>query len=286
MITKNPIEWSWAQLGHAAHTLGSASRSLRHMQETAHSPAPAVRRIHFSDLMNALRRGFSDFGAYRSDVMFLCVAYPIIGLLMAQIAFGHTLLPLLFPLASGFALVGPIAAVGLYEMSRQREQGRPVNWASAFAVFRSPTWGAIAVLGTVLVAIFLAWLLAAWMIYQATLGPEPPLSAAAFLHDVLYTQAGHQLIMIGCGVGFLCAALAMTVSIVSFPLLLDRDVGLDTAVETSVRAVFANLPMMALWGSIVAAALVLGSLPLFLGLVIVIPVLGHATWHLYRRLVR
>jgi uncharacterized membrane protein len=255
------------------------------MQDTAHSPAPAVRRLTFADLRQALSQGFSDFGAYRSDVVFLCALYPIVGLVLWRVAIGHALLPLLFPLASGFALVGPIAAVGLYEMSRERERGRPANWASAFNVFRSPAWGAIAVLGTFLVGIFLAWLLAAWMIYRDTLGPEPPVSVTGFVHDVLYTDAGHLLIVAGCSVGFLFALIAMTVSIVSFPLLLDRDVGLDTAVETSVRAVLANPVMMAAWGLIVAGGLILGSLPFFLGLVVVIPVLGHATWHLYRKAV-
>jgi uncharacterized membrane protein len=286
MTIKNPVEWTWAQLGHVAHAVGSAGRSLQHIQDTIHSPAPSVRRIGLGDIMDALRKGFDDFGAYRSDVIFLCVFYPVLGLVMARVAFGSDLLPLLFPLASGFALIGPFAAVGLYEMSRRREQGLPVAWRTAFQVVNAPGFGAIAVLGLLLVAIFLLWLGSAWAIYQSTLGPALPASIGAFAQDVLNTQAGHRLILWGVSAGFLFALLAMSISIVSFPLLLDRDSGLDTAISTSVRAVARNPFAMAAWGFIVAAALVLGSLPFFTGLVVVMPVLGHATWHLYRKLVR
>jgi uncharacterized membrane protein len=118
-----------------------------------------------------------------------------------------------------------------------------------------------------------------------TLGPEPPASVAAFFSDVFTTGAGWTMIAVGVGVGFLFAVLVLAISVVSFPLLLDRDVGLPTAVITSVRAVAANPETMAIWGLIVAAGLVIGSIPFFLGLAIVLPVLGHATWHLYRRIV-
>jgi uncharacterized membrane protein len=265
--------------------VGSLGRSLLGSQESRYAPLPAVCRIKAADLRDVLIRGLGDFGAYRTDVIFLCLIYPVVGIVLAWLTFGYEMLPLLFPLASGFALLGPVAAVGLYEMSRQREQGNRITWVDAFGVIRSPAFGAILVLGLVLLTIFLLWLLAANVIYQLTLGPEPPVSMAAFARDVFTTRAGWAMIVVGVGVGFLFALLVLEISVVSFPLLLDRDVGLYTAVRTSIRAVAANPGPMAVWGLIVASGLVIGSIPAFLGLIIVMPVLGHATWHLYRKVV-
>jgi len=285
MTIKNPIEWTGSQIVQAAHTLKTASHSLHHVQETIHSPAPTVRHIAISDLRHALMKGFEDFEAYRTDVLFIGVIYAAVGLVVARVAFGMNLIPLLFPLASGFAIIGPFAAVGLYEMSRMREMGLEAKWSNAFDVYSAPAIGAISLLGLILMTIFGLWLIAAWEIYLATFGPEPITSLSQFVHDVFRTPGGQTMIVIGIGVGFLFALLAMTISIISFPLLLDRDVGLDTAIRTSVRAVIANPGPMALWGLIVAAGLVLGSIPLFVGLIVVLPVLGHAVWHLYRAVV-
>jgi uncharacterized membrane protein len=285
MTIKNPIEWSGAQLVQAAHVAGTLRRSLHHARDRIHAPEPAVRRIHSSDIDAALRAGWEDFTAYRSDVLFLGLIYAVVGLVLARLAFGMDLLPLLFPLASGFALIGPFAAIGLYEMSLRRERGLGVSWKNALEVIDAPGFGAMLMLGLLLVTLFLAWLGVAWALYRATLGAAPLASPGQFANLVLFTTPGHVLILAGIGIGFLFAVLAMAISVVSFPLLIDRDVGLDTAIKTSVHAVMKNPVPMALWGAIVASALVIGSLPLFMGLVIVIPVLGHATWHLYRRLV-
>jgi uncharacterized membrane protein len=228
---KNPVEWIGAQLNSAAHAVGSTVRSLDHVQETVHSPAPAVRRIAVGDLREVLSKGWDDFGAYRSDVVFLAAIYAVVGLLLSRLAVGLDLLPLVFPLASGFAIIGPIAAVGLYELSRRREQGLPAKWINALDVFRAPAIGGVMVVGLLLVGIFLLWLLAAWFIFENTLGPDEPKSVAGFIRDVFLTDAGRTMIVVGVGVGFLFALLAMTISIVSLPLLLDRDVGLDTAIK-------------------------------------------------------
>ena len=175
MTIRNPIEWATDQFKLAGTAIGSASRAGIGAEEDRAAAAPEVRRIGFDDLKEALARGFDDFAAYRTDVIVLCLIYPVIGLVLARLAFGYGMLPLLFPLASGFALVGPIAAVGLYEMSRRRERG-DVAWPDAFGVVRSRSFGAIVVLGLLLVAIFLFWLVAAESIYEITLGPEPPAS--------------------------------------------------------------------------------------------------------------
>ena len=159
---RNPIEWGVDQLKTANLAVERAGHSLRRPAETRYAPLPAVRRIELADLRDVLARGLSDFGAYRTDVIFLCIIYPLAGLVLARLAFGYDMLPLLFPLASGFALIGPVAAVGLYEMSRRREQGVDITWADAFGVVRAPAFGAILVLGLVLLAIFLLWLAAAY----------------------------------------------------------------------------------------------------------------------------
>lgn len=280
---RNPAEWGVDQLRTANLAVERAGHSLRSPSRDA--ARPLVRRIELADLKDVLARGISDFAAYRTDVMFLCVIYPVAGLLLAWLAFGYDLLQLVFPLAFGFALIGPVAAVGLYEISRRREQGIEITWADAFGVVRAPAFGAILVLGLVLLAILLLWLAAAQGVYVMTLGPEPPASLGAFARDVLTTRAGWALVAVGVGVGAVFAVLVLTISVVSFPLLLDRNVGLYAAVATSVRAVATNPGPMAVWGLIVAGALAVGSIPLLLGLIVVIPVLGHATWHLYRKVV-
>lgn len=285
MTIRNPVEWSVDQFRHAALAFESAGRLGRQTLDTLHSPAPDIRRIAIGDLREVLARGFEDFAAFRTDVAFVCVLYPLIGLILARLAFGYDMLHMVFPLASGFALVGPFVAVGLNEMSRRREAGMEAGWADAVAVLRAPSFGSIVLLGLVLMGLFLLWLLAAKVIYEATLGPAPPVSVASFVRDVFTTSAGWAMIGIGVGVGFLFAVLALAISVVSFPLLLDREIGVDTAILTSMRAVAANPVPMAAWGLIVAAGLVLGTIPLFLGLIVVMPVLGHATWHLYRAVV-
>ena len=279
---RNPIEWAGDQIRLAALAVGSLGRSLRGSQ---YAPLPAVCRIKAADLRDVLVRGLGDFGAYRTDVIFLCLIYPVVGIVLTWLIFGYEMLQLLFPLAWGFALVGPVAAVGLYEMSRRREQGIRITWVDAFGVIRSPGFGAILVLGLVLLAIFLLWLLAANVIYQLTLGPEPPVSIAAFARDVFTTSAGWAMIVMGVGVGFLFALLVLAISVVSFPLLLDRDIGLDVAVWTSIRAVAANPRPDGRSGPDRSGGpchRVNTRIPWSHHFM---PVLGHATWHLYRKVV-
>jgi uncharacterized membrane protein len=134
-----------------------------------------------------------------------------------------------------------------------------------------------------LLALFVLWMGAAHIIWMLTLGPEPPTNLGTFAQQVLTTPAGWTMAIVGIAVGFVFALAVLVLSVVSFPLLLDRDVGMGTAIATSIKVVEANPGTMALWGLIIAVLLVLGSIPLLLGLAIVFPVLGHATWHLYRK---
>jgi uncharacterized membrane protein len=258
------------------HVIAGASERPAH---------PVIRKIGVADLIDALRRGWDDFAEIPTHAVFVCLIYPIVGLVLIRAAIGYAVLPLLFPLATGFALIGPLAAVGLYELSRRREAGLDVSWWHVFDVLKSPSIGAIAALGVLLMIIFLCWLYTAQAIYQSLFGLNAPESTTGFLHEVLTTREGWWLILLGNSAGFLFALLTLVVSAVSFPLLVDRDVGAWVAVETSVRATLANPAPMAAWGLIVAALLLAGSLPFFFGLAVVMPVLGHATWHLYRRLV-
>jgi len=282
---RNPAEWGVDQLRAATVAVGAVGQAVRGPDEPAAALLPEVRRIDLADLKEALAGGLADFAAFRSDVVFLCIVYPLAGLVLAWSALNYDILPLIFPLTAGFALLGPVAAVGLYEISRRREQGVETSWAAAFGVVRSPAFGAIVVLGLVLVAIFLLWLGIAYALWSVTLGPEPAASTSAFFRQVFTTGPGWAMIVVGMAVGFLFAVLVLTISVVSFPMLLDRDPGLYAAVMTSVHAVVRNPVPMAVWGLIVAGGLLLGSIPVLLGLVIVLPVLGHATWHLYRKLV-
>lgn len=245
----------------------------------------AIRSIGLDDLMEALRLGWEDFKAIPTHAVMLAVIYPVLGLVLARTVHGLSILPLLFPLAAGFAMLGPFAALGLYELSKRREQGVEPSASDALAVFRSSSIGSILALGGVLLVLFLVWVATAQSIYNATFGFTPASDIPGFFNQVLTTSAGHKLIVVGCGIGLLFAVVSLCISVVSFPLLLDRHANVADAVLTSLRAVAQNPATMAAWGLIVAALLILGTLPFFLGLTVVIPVLGHATWHLYRKLI-
>ncbi len=245
---------------------------------------PTIRIIGTEDIRLALRRGLEDFKAKPSHVIFLCVIYPVVALILGRVVFGQQLLPLLFPLAAGFALVGPVAAVGLYELSRRREAGQTVSWRHALDVLKPPRVWSILTVGLVLAVIFVAWQTAAVALYRATLGAFPE-SIGQFAELLFTTGAGWTLIVAGNLVGFCFAVAALAIGAISFPLLVDRPTEPMTAIGASLRAFAANTRTLLLWGLIVAVALVIGSLPLFVGLAVVLPLLGHATWHLYRRII-
>jgi len=245
----------------------------------------AVRTIGIGDVRVALRKGVDDFLAIPTQLVFLAVLYPLVGLIAARVAWSGPLLPLFFPLIAGLPLVGPVAAVGLYEISRRRERGEPVSWLNAFDVLKSPALLQIAGFGLLLAAIFMAWLFLAQAIYGMTVGPLAPASMGTLLREVFDTRQGIVLLVIGNLVGGVLAVLVLAISVVSVPMLLERQVSVPTAIATSIRACLRNPGPMLLWGALVAAGLILGALPAFIGLAVTIPILGHATWHLYRQLV-
>jgi len=259
----------------------------------ARAPAvrPAIRHIGLADLRDALRLGLRDYGDHRTDALFLCVIYPLMGLVLARISLGQHLLPLIFPLVAGFALLGPFAAIGLYQLSLRREQGLVSTWRNVFDVLHARALGAILLLGLLLCALFVIWLQVALGIFELCFPTAPADSPIGFLSAVLTTEAGWVMIVVGNLVGLGFAILAFTLSVVSFPLLIDRELGattgeqLSVAVLTSARAVRENPVAMAAWGLLVAALLAIASVPALAGLIVVMPILGHATWYVYRRVV-
>jgi uncharacterized membrane protein len=247
------------------------------------STPPQIRKIGLADIRGALAQGLDDFWANPSHLIFLGIIYPLVGLFLARLISGYDILPLLFPLAAGFALIGPFAALGLYELSRRRELNLDASWGHVFDVLHAPSRGAILTMGALLLTIFFAWLISAIAIYNWTFEAFVPNSMEDFADAIFSTQAGTNLMIFGLGIGFIYTILVLSISVISFPLLLDRNVDAGTAILCSLEAVRKNPVMMALWGLIVAACLIIGSIPFFIGLAVVVPVLGHATWHLYRR---
>ena len=249
-------------------------------------PAEAfeVRTIGAADVKDALRQGWADFMERRGDLIFVGIIYPLIGFLAAIVALRGSLIPLFFPLAMGIGLLGPVAAVGFYEMARRREQGLESDWSHFLDVAKRPAFDSIGAVAGLLLVIFFAWLAVAAALYVTLMGPTPE-SVGHFLTRLFTTPEGWALIVIGNLVGFVFAVTVLTVSVVSLPMLVDKDVDARTAVATSVHAVMANKGEMLRWGVIVAALLVIGSIPFFVGLAVVLPVLGYATWHLYTKLV-
>jgi uncharacterized membrane protein len=246
---------------------------------------PRVRRIDVSDLKEALRKGLDDFNAMPTHLIFLCMIYPIIMVIAARIYAGYDVLPLVFPALAGYTLLGPLVAIGMYELSRRRESGMDISRWHAFGVIRSQSIGALAVLGLLLAFIYCLWVGSAWVIFQETTGGTIPDSFETFVDLIFRTEDGRTLIIIGCTAGFVFSAIVLALSVVSFPMLLHQKIDVKLAIYTSIRAVLENPITMGTWGLIVVVFLVIGSLPAFIGLAVVLPILGHSTWHLYRRVI-
>jgi uncharacterized membrane protein len=243
-----------------------------------------IRHIGMADLRWALRQGWEDFQEKRGDIIVIALVYPIFGVFAAAFAMHDQLLPLIFPLFAGLSLMGPAIAAGFYELAKRREDGDDPNWRHFLDAYRGATLAAIAPVTILLALVFMAWMGSAWLLYVANFGTDAPSSPGAFL-AMLSTAAGWRLIVLGNLVGFAFAVIVLATSVVSLPLLIDRRGDPMTAVVISIRATWRNAAMMIIWGLIVAALLAIGALLLLVGLAVVLPVLGYATWHLYTRLI-
>ena len=262
-----------------------AARSMAVSTPGALSKKVPIRRITASDLNRSLADGWRDFMEMRGDIIFLALLYPLIGIVAAIATLGGPLLPLFLPIAAGVGLLGPVVAVGFYEMARRREMGLHSNWPHFLDVRKRPSFDEIAGVSGLLLAIFALWLFAAGALYVALFGWVEPVSTSAFMSEVFTTDRGWALILLGGVVGAVFAAIVLAVSVVAMPMLVDCNITAADAVKTSIRATRSNPGVMLRWGIMVAVLLVAGSIPLFIGLAVVLPWLGYSTWHLYTRLV-
>jgi len=245
-----------------------------------------IRTIRLDDLWQSLKEGYDDFGAMPTLGMFLTVIfYLLFALLLTLFLVGKNLLQLAFPIVAGLTLIGPVVSVGLVEMSRRRERGLDVGWRSTFDFVHSSSFAPILALSVVMTLLYVAWLFMAQFLYFGLFGADPPVSASDFVTQLATTRRGAALIVYGILLGFLFALTALAISVVAFPLLLDKPASAATAVAVSIRAVVSNLMVMAVWGVIVVVLLAAGAIVFLIGLAAILPILGYATWHLYRKVV-
>jgi uncharacterized membrane protein len=245
----------------------------------------SVRKIGVRDLWKSLQEGYEDFNAKPSFGISLSVIYPLFALLMSFFVIGQNLQRLVFPMLAGLTLLGPVVAVGLLSVSRRRERGLDLGWRSAFDFVHSCSFAPIAALSVVMMLLYAAWLFIAEFIYMSLFGADHPASLAAFVTELTTTRRGGALVFYGVGVGAVFAFTALAISVFAFPLLLDKPTTSITAVSVSIRAVTTNLMVMLIWAVIVVASLAVGASLFLIGLAAVLPILGHATWHLYRKVV-
>ena len=261
-----------------------ASETMSALRSTRSRPIP-VRKITDEDLRFSLRQGYEDFGDLRGDLFFAGLIYTIIGLAAVVMTTSAPLMPFFFPVVAGVALLGPVAAVGFYELARRREKGEEVRWFNFIDVRKRPSLDDMSMVAGLLLVIFVGWLLAAGALYLLIFGWTAPSSIGDFLAMVFTTPKGWALIAGGAVVGAIFGWLVLALSVASLPMLVDCDVTAAEAVSASWRASHANKREMIRWGLLVTALLVLGSIPLFVGLAFVLPWLGYSTWHLYTRLI-
>jgi uncharacterized membrane protein len=222
-----------------------------------------------------------DFVQSEAFGVVLGALYAVAGLLIVGLAWWAGYIYLAYPLAAGFALVGPFVAVGLYEVSRRLETGEPLSFGVLFRTIRAKGAGELGWMALVSVMALVLWIYVAGFLYAIFFGLRP-IDFAELVTTALTTPRGLVFLLVGTAFGALLATAVFAITAVAVPLLVDRDVDFVTAMITSVKAVGQNLRPMLAWAAIIVALLAIGTIPLFLGLVVVLPVLGHATWHMYR----
>jgi len=250
--------------------------------ELAPSPPPIIGTVGFNDLTAALKAGWRDFRRAPAFGLFFSFFYVLGGILIyLQLdVIGQSFW--IIPLATGFPLLAPFFAVGLYEVSHRLEQGDDLDWAAILGVIFRQKDRQFPTMAAVIVFIFLFWLFIAHMIFALFLGLEPMTNILSDWQHTILSQKGLTMLAVGTAVGAACAFVLFSLTVMSLPLLLDRELDFITAMISSFQLVLANLVPMVCWGLVISALMLIGMLPFFLGLFIVLPVLGHATWHLYR----
>ncbi|MDX2205514.1 MAG: DUF2189 domain-containing protein [Hyphomicrobiaceae bacterium] len=243
---------------------------------------PVVRPVTAADIADALGKGMRDFQAAPTFGLVLGGLYALGGIVIVLSLTALGLTYLAYPLATGFALIGPFVAAGLYEVSRRLETREAISLGAIWRRVRSR--GEIGWMAFVTVFIFIMWMYQVRFLMALFLGLNASFSTLSeFFTVVLTTTEGLLFLAVGNVVGALLSLLLFSLTVISFPLVLDRDVDCVTAMITSIRTVAASpVPMLA-WAFLIGTLLVLSALPFFLGLLVTLPVLGHATWHLYRR---
>jgi uncharacterized membrane protein len=245
---------------------------------------PVVRPIKAADIAEALGQGLRDFQAMPLYSLAFGALYAGGGIVIVLCLTAFGMVYLAYPLAAGFALIGPFVAIGLYEVSRRREAGQQATISGIWSTIRSR--GELGWMAFVTLFVFVIWMYQVRLLIALLLGLNASFgSLHEFITVVLTTNEGLLFLAIGNAVGAALSLILFSLTVVSFPLLLDREVDFVTAMVTSVRAVVASpLPMIG-WAALIVVLLIVSALPWFLGLLVTLPVLGHATWHLYRRIV-
>lgn len=254
------------------------------MQDRTASVAavPEINRLGFDDLRAALRLGWQDFRRAPVYGLFFASVYVLGGWVMYLALTVSGLLWWTLPATAGFPILGPFIACGMYEVSRRLEKGQPISWGAVLGVVWAERNRQIPSIAVVIVVFFLFWNFLAHMIFALFMGLST-MTQVSSSFAVFLTPNGLAMLAVGTLVGAVFATLLFSITVVSLPLMLDREIDFVTAMITSFATVQGNPVVMLSWGALIAVLLFLGMLPGFLGLFVVLPVLGHASWHLYRR---